>query len=174
VACPWLIKKFVDAQAEFVFVPATQVEAKARKLGATPFDVAGCKLGQHGDDVSFNFILKENRLTDGASPPLRRCECLAKTRGVSGVATQPLFAAADPRAGRVSTGLRSCSACFGFWPGARCRCPPRSPSWRRRSTSGREMNVSTSDLGGLSAQGEQCRHSPQCNQLLGFHGWVRS
>jgi hypothetical protein len=66
VACPWLIKKFVDAQAEFVFVPANQVEAKARELGATPFDVEGCELGHHGEDVSFNSILKKYKLTDPA------------------------------------------------------------------------------------------------------------
>ena len=36
VACPWLIRKFIDPQAEFLFVPANQVEAKARELGATP------------------------------------------------------------------------------------------------------------------------------------------
>lgn len=65
-ACPWLIKKFVDPQAEFIFVPANQVEAKARELGATPFDVEGCELGHHGEDVSFNSILKKYKLTDPA------------------------------------------------------------------------------------------------------------
>jgi len=66
VACPWLIKKFVDAGAEFLFVPANQVEAKARELGATPFDIEGCELGHHGEDVSFNAILKKYNLTDPA------------------------------------------------------------------------------------------------------------
>ena len=66
VACPWLIKKFVDPQAEFIFVPANQVEAKARELGATPFDIEGCELGHHGEDVSFNSILKKYKLTDPA------------------------------------------------------------------------------------------------------------
>ena len=41
VACPWLIKNFVDKEAEFVFVPADRVMAEAQRLGATPFDVAG-------------------------------------------------------------------------------------------------------------------------------------
>jgi hypothetical protein len=62
VACPWLIKKFIDPQAEFLFVPASQVEAKARELGATPFDIQGCELGHHGEDVSFNSILKKYNL----------------------------------------------------------------------------------------------------------------
>jgi hypothetical protein len=66
VACPWLIKKFVDPQAEFLFVPADQVESKAKELGATPFDIDGCELGHHGEDVSFDAILKKYKLTDPA------------------------------------------------------------------------------------------------------------
>jgi hypothetical protein len=66
VACPWLIRKFVDPQAEFIFTPANQVEGKACELGATPFDVDGCELGHHGEDVSFNSILKKYKLTDPA------------------------------------------------------------------------------------------------------------
>jgi hypothetical protein len=66
VACPWLIRKFVDPEAEFIFVPATQVAAKAAALGATPFDLKGCELGHHGEDVSFNSILKKYELTDPA------------------------------------------------------------------------------------------------------------
>jgi hypothetical protein len=66
VACPWLIRKFVDSEAEFVFVPAREVEAKARELGAIPFDIEECELGHHGEDVSFNSILKKDRLSDPA------------------------------------------------------------------------------------------------------------
>lgn len=66
VACPWLISKFVDPKAEFIFVPANHVEAKAHELGATPFDVEGCELGHHGEDVSFDSILKKYKLTDPA------------------------------------------------------------------------------------------------------------
>ena len=66
VACPWLIRNFVDPLAEFIFVPANQVEAKARELGATPFDIEGCELGHHGEDVSFNSTLKKYKLTDPA------------------------------------------------------------------------------------------------------------
>jgi hypothetical protein len=54
VACPWLIRKFIDLQAEFVFVPAGEVEVRARELSATLFDIYGCELGHHGEDVSFN------------------------------------------------------------------------------------------------------------------------
>ena len=66
VACPWLIKKFVDPQAEFIFFAANLVEAKARELGATPFDIEGCELGHRGEGVSFNSILKKYNLTDPA------------------------------------------------------------------------------------------------------------
>jgi hypothetical protein len=66
VACPWLIRKFVDPQAEFIFVPAGQVVAKSRELGATPYDIEGCELGHHDEDVSFNSILKNYNLTDPA------------------------------------------------------------------------------------------------------------
>ena len=66
VACPWLIKKFVDPAAEFLFVPADQVASRATELRATPFDIEGCDLGHHGEDVSFNSILKKYKLTDPA------------------------------------------------------------------------------------------------------------
>jgi hypothetical protein len=66
VACPWLIRKFIDPQAEFIFVPASQVEVEARERGATPFDIEGCELGHHGEDVSFNSILTKYNLTDPA------------------------------------------------------------------------------------------------------------
>lgn len=66
VACPWLIQRFIDPKAEFLFVPAEQVETKAREIGATPFDIEGCELGHHGEDVSFNSILKKYNLTDPA------------------------------------------------------------------------------------------------------------
>jgi len=66
VACPWLIKKFIDPEAEFVFVPAAEVSAKARELGATVFDIEGCELGHHGEDVSFNSILQKFNVKDPA------------------------------------------------------------------------------------------------------------
>ena len=66
VACPWLITRFIESDAEFIFVPADQVAARARELGATPFDIDGCELGHHGDDVSFDAILKKYGLIDPA------------------------------------------------------------------------------------------------------------
>jgi len=66
VACPWLIRRFIDPKAEFIFVSVEQVTAKARELGATPFDVDGCELGHHSEDVSFDSILKKYRLDEPA------------------------------------------------------------------------------------------------------------
>lgn len=59
VACPWLIRKFVDPEAEFHFVPAEQVMNEAGRLGAIPFDVPGVELGHHGEECSFESIIKK-------------------------------------------------------------------------------------------------------------------
>jgi hypothetical protein len=64
VACPWLIKKFVDKDAEFVFVPAEEVMAEAKRLDATPYDVKDVELGHQGKECSFEAILKKYRLTE--------------------------------------------------------------------------------------------------------------
>jgi hypothetical protein len=69
IACPWLIRKFVDPEAEFLYVDATEVERIARERGATPFDVPGAKLGHVEGRCSFESILVEYHLTD---PALRR------------------------------------------------------------------------------------------------------
>ena len=63
VACPWLIKKFVDPQAEFLFVPAAEVLAVAEREGAILYDVANVELGHHGQECSFEAILKKYKLT---------------------------------------------------------------------------------------------------------------
>jgi hypothetical protein len=64
VACPWLIRKFVDREAEFHFVPAEQVRSEAERLGAIPFDVPNVELGHHGRECSFEAILKKYGLAD--------------------------------------------------------------------------------------------------------------
>jgi hypothetical protein len=63
VACPWLIRKFVDKDAEFIFVPADKVMAEAKRLDATPYDVKDVELGHHGKECSFEAILKKYKLT---------------------------------------------------------------------------------------------------------------
>lgn len=64
VACPWSIKSFIDPEAEFVFLPRNTDWSKIDN--GIPFDVPNCELGHHGEDVSFNSILKKYRLTDPA------------------------------------------------------------------------------------------------------------
>ena len=66
IACPWLIQRFVDAQAEFIFVPADEVLAKAKVLDAIPFDVEGVELSHDGPLCSFDAILRKYELTDAA------------------------------------------------------------------------------------------------------------
>ncbi len=64
VACPWLIRKFVDPEAEFVFLPHRTDWSKIET--GIVFDVPNCELGHHGEDVSFNSILKKYNLRDPA------------------------------------------------------------------------------------------------------------
>ncbi len=67
VACPWLIKRCVDREAEFYFVAADRVAAEAERLGAVPFDVPGVELGHHGKECSFEAILKKYALHEDAA-----------------------------------------------------------------------------------------------------------
>ncbi len=57
IACPWLITRFVDSHAEFLFVPASQIEKTAAETGAIPFDAAGVELGHHENRCSFESII---------------------------------------------------------------------------------------------------------------------
>ena len=66
IACPWLIERFIDHEAEFIFVPADQVLATAKELGAIPFDVEGVELSHEGPLCSFDAILKKYEIGDPA------------------------------------------------------------------------------------------------------------
>ena len=70
IACPWLIRKFVDRDAEFLYVPREHVMEVAKKQGATPFDIPGAELyhyEENGKDfVSFDAIIQKYKLTDPA------------------------------------------------------------------------------------------------------------
>jgi len=65
IACPWLIKKFVDPQAEFIYVPQEEVAGVAA-TGAIPYDVAGVELGHKDGRCSFESIIFKYKLTDPA------------------------------------------------------------------------------------------------------------
>lgn len=66
IACPWLIKNFVDKDAEFLFVPPEKVLEVAQREGAIPFDAPNVELGHHGEEVSFDAIIKKYNLKDPA------------------------------------------------------------------------------------------------------------
>ena len=66
VACPWLITRFVDSEAEFLFVPKNRVAQVAREQDAIPFDVPDAELGHHGDGCSFDAIILKYELKDAA------------------------------------------------------------------------------------------------------------
>jgi len=64
VACPWLIRRFIDPEAEFLFVPPDQVGLVAEKTGAIPYDVEGVELSHDGPRCSFDLFLERYELTD--------------------------------------------------------------------------------------------------------------
>ena len=66
VACPWLIKRFVDPAAEFLFVPRDDVLPRAQQEGAIPYDTPGAALYHRGDGCTFDAILADYKLTDPA------------------------------------------------------------------------------------------------------------
>ncbi len=66
IACPWLIKNFVDSEAEFIYVPKEQVFEKGKELGAIPYDIPGAEYSHEGERCTFDFILKKHGLTDPA------------------------------------------------------------------------------------------------------------
>jgi hypothetical protein len=66
VACPWLIRKFVDPEAEFLFVPAERVLEMAEREGAIAYDVPGVELGHHAGKSSFEAIVAKYRIEDPA------------------------------------------------------------------------------------------------------------
>jgi hypothetical protein len=64
IACPWLIKNFVDSEAEFIYVPKEQVFEKATELDAIPYDIPGAEYSHEGEYCTFDYILKKHQLTD--------------------------------------------------------------------------------------------------------------
>jgi len=66
IACPWLIQRFIDRGAEFLYVPAADVARIARETGATPYDIPGVEMGHVGELCSFDAFLTKYRLNDPA------------------------------------------------------------------------------------------------------------
>ena len=69
IACPWLIARFIDKDAEFLYVRSDEVLNVAQRSGATPYDIPGVKFSHVGEKCSFDAFLAEYRLDD---PALRR------------------------------------------------------------------------------------------------------
>lgn len=66
IACPWLIKRFIDADAEFLYVPKDKVIETAERTGAIPFDVPNVELTHKGELCSFDALLQNYSLNDSA------------------------------------------------------------------------------------------------------------
>lgn len=66
IACPWLILRFIDSDAEFIYVPSNQVLDKAQELNAIPYDIAGVEYTHEGPFCTFDYFLKKHQLNDDA------------------------------------------------------------------------------------------------------------
>jgi len=66
IACPWLIARFIDKEAEFVYVPAEEIFRRAEQTGAIPYDIPGAELSHVGELCSFDAFLKKYDLSDPA------------------------------------------------------------------------------------------------------------
>ena len=106
IACPWLIRRFIDPEAEFIYVPAVQVLVVASETGATPYDIAGVEFGHCADDVaddggercSFDAIV---RVYDIHDPALDRLATIVRGSDTS----RPGLAPQCPGLSAISYGL---------------------------------------------------------------------
>jgi hypothetical protein len=80
VACPWLITRFIDNQAEFLFVPKSEIDRVVKETGAIPFDAPGVELGHHEGRCSFESIIKKYDLKE---PGLLRLAQIVHSADVS-------------------------------------------------------------------------------------------
>ena len=101
VACPWLISRFVDSEAEFLFVAKNQVAKTAADTGATPFDSPGVELGHRDGKCSFEAILAKYELADAGLARLARIVHAADI-------------AADLHSDEIAPGLEAIATGFGI------------------------------------------------------------
>ena len=66
IACPWLIKRFVDQRAEFIYVPKENVFNEAERQNAIPYDIPGAEYSHYGEECTFDFIVKKHDIKDEA------------------------------------------------------------------------------------------------------------
>lgn len=98
VACPWLIKKFIDPQAEFLFCPPEKVMEVAAREGAIPFDVPGVELGHCDGKCSFEAIVAKYSIQD---PAIRLLAQIVHGADV----TQDLYGRPDSRRSPRDSGI---------------------------------------------------------------------
>lgn len=66
IACPWLIIRFIDREAQIIYVPAAEVLVKAQEYNAIPFDIPGVEYSHEGEYCTFDYLIKKHTLTDPA------------------------------------------------------------------------------------------------------------
>jgi hypothetical protein len=81
VACPWLITRFIDSEAEFLFVPRSEIDRIVRETGAIPFDAPNVELGHHDGRCSFEAIISKYDLKE---PGLLRLAKIVHAADIAG------------------------------------------------------------------------------------------
>ncbi|MCV2484924.1 chromate resistance protein [Flavobacterium sp. SH_e] len=66
IACPWLIRKFVDHEAQFIYVPFDDIVSKAKELDAIPFDIPNVEFTHYNEECTFDYIVKKYKINDPA------------------------------------------------------------------------------------------------------------
>jgi hypothetical protein len=66
IACPWLIKRFIDPSGEIIYVPSSEVLNKAKEMNAIPFDVPNVEYTHYGEECTFDYFIKKHNLSDPA------------------------------------------------------------------------------------------------------------
>ena len=66
IACPWLIKNFIDTDAVFIYVPKDQVFEKAKELNAVPYDIPGAEYSHYDEECTFDYFVRKHNIYDPA------------------------------------------------------------------------------------------------------------
>ena len=62
IACPWLISRFIDKEAEIIYVPFENVKSRAEELNAIPFDIPDVEYTHYGDECTFDYLVKKHKV----------------------------------------------------------------------------------------------------------------
>jgi len=103
IACPWLVARFIDPDAEFLYVPSGDVQRLAAATGAIAYDVPGAELGHVGERCSFDAFLAKYGLTD---PALERLAVIVRGADTDRLDLAPQCAGLHA----ISLGLSKCHA----------------------------------------------------------------